>query len=114
MTSNEEEALEFEELRLKMTQTYDHVGPGKMMSAEAIQYKKKVFAFFHEGEMTFKLGKDFDLNPFGIHEFGHLSPFKNKPPMKAWYIISPQYIDQWSVLVEKALLQIQKEVDKRA
>ena len=34
--------------------------------------------------------------------------------MKAWYVIQSQYIDQWPVLVEKALIRVQKEVDRHA
>lgn len=93
-----------------MAHAHKHVEGGKMMSADAIQFKKKVFAFIHEEKMTFKLGKGFDLNPYGITDYAFLSPFKNKPPMKAWFVVSSDYQDQWPVLAERALLQIQKEL----
>jgi len=63
------------------------VDRGKMMSAPGIRYRGKVFAFFHEDKMTFKLGKDFDPEANNIKQFSLLNPFKNKPPMKAWFII---------------------------
>ena len=101
----------FEQIREKMTLQHQEVAPGKMMSSEAICYRKKVFAFYHLGKMTFRLGKDFDLTKYGIATFDYLSPFRNKPPMMGWYMIGPEYKDQWLLLANEALLRLQKEVD---
>lgn len=81
---------------------------GKMMSAPALQYRGKVFAFFHKGAMTFKLGKQFDPEAFGLREWSYLSPFKNKPPMRGWLVVQAQEKDQWPYLTELALAFVQQ------
>ena len=82
------------------------VAEGKMMSSPALKFNKKVFVFFHQDKMCFKLGKDFDLTPFGIANFEFLSPFKNKPPMKAWYILNYADGKHWDELTKMALQKI--------
>lgn len=89
---------------------HDAIEMGKMMSAPAIQYKGKVFAFFYEGKMTFKLGKGYDIHSLGIHDYEHLAPFKSKPPMKAWFIVADAA--HWQALANAALGNIKCEVDK--
>ncbi len=79
------------------------VAEGKMMSAPALQYQKKVFVFFYEEEMCFKLGKDFDPASYGIQKFKHLSPFKNKAPMKAWFYLPYSEGKFWDELTLLAL-----------
>ncbi len=81
----------------------EDVLPGKMMSASALKAKGKVFAFFHNDEMTFKLGKDFDPEAYGLQHWSYLSPFKNKPPMKAWYTIPFVHHQSWDTLTRLAL-----------
>ena len=54
--------------------------------------------------MGFKLGKGRDLaTEFGIADFGFLSPFKNKPPMTAWYMVGADYQAQWEAMTLAAL-----------
>ena len=80
------------------------VGIGKMMSAPALQYQGKVFAFYKNESMTFKLDPATDLNSvYGIERFELLSPFKNKSPLKGWFVISENYSSLWSQLAEEAL-----------
>lgn len=86
----------------------DGITTGKMMSAPALQYRGKVFAFFHKEAMTFKLGKDFDPESFGLREWSYLSPFKNKPPMRAWVVVEALEKDQWPQFTELALAFIQQ------
>jgi len=76
---------------------------GKMMSAPALKAKGKVFAFFHKEEMTFKLGKDFDPEAYGLLNWSYLSPFKNKPPMKAWFAVPFSQKETWKDLTQLAL-----------
>ena len=66
----------------------DHVELGKLMSAPGIRYKNKNYAFFHNQTMCFKLGKEFPIENYEVSEWAHLSPFKTKPPLKAWYILT--------------------------
>ena len=60
--------------------------------------------------MTFKLGKTFNAKANGIKKVRHLSPFKTKPPLKAWYIISSDQKNIWEDLTYLALEYIQQEV----
>jgi hypothetical protein len=84
----------------------DGVAPGKMMTAPAIKSKGKVFAFFYEEEMTFKLGKDFEPDAFGLENWSYLSPFKNKPPMTAWFAVPFSQKEVWEELTQMALSKI--------
>ena len=94
----------FEDLFDRYVAAYPEVEFGKMMSAPALRKNGKVFAFFHEDCMTFKLGKGRDLaGDFGVEHFRFLSPFKNKPPMTAWYQVGVDYADRWHLLLEEAL-----------
>lgn len=98
----------FENLLEEYTKT-DGITVGKMMSAPALQYRGKVFAFFHKNAMTFKLGKKFDPIAYGLHDWSFLSPFKNKPPMQAWIVVEASEKDQWPMLTELALDFMQKK-----
>ncbi len=75
---------------------------GRMMSSPAIKAKGKVFAFFHNDRMTFRLGKDFDPDAAGLVDWRYLSPFKNKPPMTGWISVSFDQHDRWAQLAELA------------
>lgn len=76
---------------------------GKMMSSPGLKVNDKVFAFYHKGEMGFRLGGDFDLKKFGVTTAKPLSPFKTKPPLKGWYIIEETESNLWEPLTEMAL-----------
>jgi len=95
----------FEEIRTLLS-SQEGISPGKMMSSEAIRCNDKVFAFFHNEMMTFKLGSGFDPSDMGIDEWFPLSPFKTKPPLKGWYMIPEEYMDKWPQLAEMAFLKI--------
>ena len=94
----------------KLTQANASVSRGKMMSAPGIKYKNKVFAFYHQKEMVFKLGKDFDPNSFQLKEHSLLSPFKSKPPMAAWFRIPSSQHEKWDALAEFALARMAEEL----
>ncbi len=94
----------------KLTKKFDGVTHGKMMSSPGLKYKNKVFAFYYNREMTFRLGKGFDLKGYGIDQYSLLSPFKNKPPLAAWFNIPYDYRDQWEHLAELALKKLQTEL----
>ena len=59
--------------------------------------------------MTFKLGKGVDLNRPELAEATFLSPFKNKPPMKAWLIIPFVSREMWESLAEEAMERVSGE-----
>lgn len=102
-----EAATLFDQLVTEYVQKED-VAPGKMMSSPALKYQGKVFAFFHKEAMTFKLGKNFNPESFGLHKWSYLSPFKNKPPMRAWIVVEATEKDQWPYLTELALAFMQQ------
>lgn len=87
-----------------------NVALGKMMSAPGIRYKNKNYAFFHNGQMCFKLGKGFAIEQYDITEWSFLSPFKTKPPLKAWYFISDQDAHVWEEFASLAYAFIKQEV----
>ena len=103
MSSNQSH---FDTIRQRLVEQEADVALGKMMSSEAITYKKKVFAFCHDESMCFKLGRNFDLEKYGITEYSVLSPFKNKAPMRDWFYIPQQ--NKWDELAQIALKQMQE------
>ena len=76
---------------------------GKMMSSPGLKVGGKVFAFFHQDTMGFRLGKQFDPVKFGLKTARWLSPFKTKPPLKAWFIIDFEEVEFWEELAGMAL-----------
>ena len=80
----------------------EHVEEGTMMSSPGIQYKGKNFAFLWKEKMVFRLGRDFDPSSEGIHKFELLNPFKNKPPLKDWFVIEKTSSDKWLFLTQIA------------
>lgn len=104
------ERILFETIADSLAADHKKVERGPMMSSPGIRYKQKNFAFFHNNEMTFKLGKAFHAKAHGIKKIKHLSPFKTKPPLKSWFIIAPDQSDLWSDLADLALDYIKKEV----
>lgn len=77
---------------------------GKMMSSPGLKINNKVFAFYHQQTMGFRLGKTFDPDAFGSNTARFLSPFKNKPPMKAWFIVDAEEKELWQPLAHEALV----------
>lgn len=88
----------------------NNVELGKMMSAPGIRYKNKNYAFYHQEAMCFKLGKEFNIDNFNISSWSHLSPFKTKPPLTAWYIISASDLHVWEELTTLAFKFIKEEI----
>lgn len=99
---------EFEAIGQAMTEKYEEVSIGKMMSSPGIQFKGKNFAFYYKGAMCFRLGRNFDPESEGIHQYDLLSPFKNKPPLKDWFVIGEDYREKWQELAEIALQEIRR------
>ncbi len=71
------------------------VTEGTMMGSRGIQYKKKNFVFiWGNDKMVFRLGRDFEPQSEGIHDYELLNPFKNKPPLKDWFVLRKNE-DKW-------------------
>jgi len=99
---NKEETL-FNEIRDKLCAEFNQVHPGQMMREEAMQFEGKVFAFYTKTQMVFKLGRNFDPGSEGIVNHRPLSPFKNKPPLSGWFVITNDDSDKWELLSRIAL-----------
>lgn len=85
--------------------TDGEVTEGFMMREPALKARNSVFCFYWADRETmgFKLGKGFDIEGEGVTEYEHLNPFKNKPPMYAWYMVPANQSDFWPVLAGIAL-----------
>jgi hypothetical protein len=93
----------FERLTERVVAANDDVVPGNMMSSPGLKCNDKVFAFYYEEAMCFRLGKAFDAEGFGLKTIRWLNPFKNKGPMKAWFIVGMEEHTLWEALAEEAL-----------
>lgn len=93
----------------KMIIEHSTVELGKMMSSPALRYKNKVFAFYHNKEMIFRLGKEFEPEVFRLKKYSVLNPFKNRAPMYGW--IEVPYVEnkKWEKLAGYALNRLVKD-----
>ncbi len=98
---------------LEQMQSEDqHVSVGNMMRSPAICYHSKVFAFYYQEQMVFKLD---EKAPAGLVEYPgseFLNPFKNKPPMKGWLVVPSTYEQNWPQLAQEAYLNIKSIIKK--
>ena len=108
----DQEELQFNIIAEKLKSENNSISLGKMMSTPGIIYKNKVFAFYYNKEMVFRLGKGFDLSPFEIENFSFLNPFRNKPPMTGWFQITFADHEKWEELARVAMQNLAKELDK--
>ena len=105
----EKEEAFFHELREQVIAAHDGAHAGTMMGLTGIQYNKKNFTFYYRKGVAFRTGRDFEPESEGIHDYDLLNPFKNKPPLKDWFVMGVAYQDKWPLLVEIALQKIKKE-----
>lgn len=87
-------------------EVHSGVEKGKMMSSPALKYNGKVFTFYHDRKMCFKLGDPSILEDANLPVI-LLSPFKTKGPLKGWFWVDETNADNWSPLAQKALKIIQ-------
>ena len=92
---------------------HEGVAHGKMMSADALTWRGKVFAF-HSTKggsigLGCRLGRTFDIPPLGLTDWQHLAPFKTKPPMKDWIVVGYADRDRWFDIVQAALTVAQEQ-----
>lgn len=98
----------FEELILHF-KSHPEVKEGKMMSSRGLQYKGKNFLFNWDEKMCFRLGREFDPSSEGIHNFSLLNPFKSKPPLKDWFVLTTDF-EKWPLLADIAYEKMRKEL----
>lgn len=93
----------FETIANELSSSQSGVSLGKMMSSPGLKFQDKVFAFYHNNEMGFRLGPNFDPEKHGLKYAKPLSPFKTKPPLKGWFIIETPEQQSWNELANMAL-----------
>ena len=91
------------EIQQQLVQEYDGVEPGNMMRSPALRYSGKVFCFYYQSQMCFKLDTQTAHFMGQYPGSSYLSPFKNKPPMKGWLFVPSEYHEQWKSLAHYAL-----------
>lgn len=101
----------FNSIAAKLSAENKYVSEGRMMSSPGIKYKNKVFAFYYNEEMAFRLGKEYDPREDSIEKFSLLNPFKTKPPLTGWFVIAADYHAKWEKLSKKALKKLKSDVD---
>lgn len=110
MISMDQEEIIFRKIADQLAKENNSVNLGQMMSSPGIKFKNKVFAFYYNKQMVFRLGKEFDPKPFQIKKYSLLSPFKNKPPLAGWFQIAFADQEKWEKLAKQALRLIAKEM----
>ncbi|GAB5526800.1 MAG: hypothetical protein Roseis2KO_46720 [Roseivirga sp.] len=98
----------FDKLKQEIISNHEGVHEGTMMGSPGIQYNKKNFTFLYRQTVAFRAGRDFEPESEGIHDYTMVNPFKNKPALKDWFAIGPEYSDKWPLLAEIALQRIRK------
>ena len=97
----------YDKIAASLVMTEDGVEHGRMMSAPALTWGGKVFAFHiirgKHSAMGFRLGRDFDFSALPTTNWSYLSPFKTKPPMKDWVMLPVEEARHWPALAELAL-----------
>ena len=99
----DKEQLLFDKIVIKLSKENTKVKAGKMMSAPGIKYKNKVFVFYYDKEMIFRLGEFAEPKKLGVKKFHLLNPFRNKAPMKNWFVIPYSESKHWEKLAKFAL-----------
>ncbi len=94
----------YTQLTTQLCELDTHIHPGKMMSADGLKYKDKVFLFFYkEDQMVFKLGKGFDPTELGSDTIQPFNPFKKKGPLAGWFQLGYEEKELWEPLGRMAL-----------
>ena len=83
---------------------------GFVLSAPALEYKGRAFAFCRDGEIVVRL-RGCDPGSLGIRAFRSCHPFKNSQSLPAWFQIPYYYQSDWNTVALKALESVKEEVD---
>ncbi|MEM9269285.1 MAG: hypothetical protein AAGA78_10160 [Pseudomonadota bacterium] len=86
---------------------HQDVEEGRMMSAEALTHRGKVFCFYSTkgGRVGLgcRVGRDQDVEALGLQDWQHLAPFRTRPPMKDWIVAGLDDAARWERLGTVAL-----------
>lgn len=109
----DKEEIFFIKISENLVKNHKDVKLGKMMSSPGIKFQDKVFAFYYNHEMVFRLGVNADPKELGIKKFHLLNPFKNKAPMKNWFVVPFSESVKWECLAKYALKELSNELNSR-
>ena len=85
----------FLEIQRQLSLSNPEVVTGKMMSAKAMVYRSKVFAFFSvDQKMVFKLGKKFDPHSVGF-DIEVFNPYTKRAPFNGWFEVPYKHQEHW-------------------
>lgn len=90
---------------------YPHLARGKMLSAPALEYKGRAFAFCHRDNMIIKYRDTEMLNSKGIRATQEYRPFRNQVSFSEWREVPFYYQADWTELAEMALGALKDEID---
>jgi len=101
---------EWEKLSVKLMSRELDINKGRMMSADALTFKGKVFVFYstkggREG-LGCRVGRETNIDELGLLDWQFLAPFKTKPAMKDWIVAGAGDVDNWMKLSEFSLTKI--------
>ena len=94
----------------KLEGRYPHLGRGQMLSAPAIEYKGRAFAFCQRDTMIIKYCDTTELDNKGIRATSEYRPFTNCVKMAEWREVPIYYQADWTELAELALGAMKKEL----
>lgn len=90
---------EWDKLVRAMMAAHSDIESGRMMSADALLCRGKVFVFFSTKGggigLGARVGREADVSMLGLSHWQHLAPFKTKPPMKDWIVVGAADQAQW-------------------
>ena len=113
---SQEGRAEWEALVQRLTREAHGVTSGKMMSAPALTFGGKVFAFYSTkgGRIGLgcRLGRTFDFEALSLTDWQHLAPFKSRPPMKDWIVAGMGDVNRWPDLADIAL-ELARQTQKK-
>jgi len=106
----------WERLKLRLLADHSDIEIGKMMSAEALTHRGKVFVFHStkggRAGLGARIGRAINPETFGLSDWQYLAPFKTKPPMKDWIVVGNSDQAIWHKVAEFGLGQMRENVAK--
>ncbi len=112
MTESTDSETVFQRIADELVAANDGVEHGRMMSAPAVTWGGKVFAFYSRRGgplgMGFRLGRDYEFGTLPVKDWAHLAPFKTKPPMRDWIKVADKDSDHWPQIAELALARMRE------
>ena len=100
----------FHHIILTLEKRHAHLNRGYMLSAPAIEYKGRAFAFCRKDHMIIKFRDQTELEGRGIRGTQQYQPFTNCARMDQWREVPYYYREDWSNLAELALDELRKEL----